>query len=111
MKALATAAFLLGAAAGGLYLRHQQVADSMSELIRRLRSLPLASSAEPLEARLKPLPPPVARYLRLALGDQQVPPRWVHLERSGRLRTATTSTRWLDFIATHNASPSGCAFA
>lgn len=76
-----------------------------------MRSQPAAAPTEPLENRLAGLPPPVSRYLRLALGTRAEAPRWIELRQSGRLRTDTASQRWLDFSATHNATPLGCGFA
>jgi len=51
------------------------------------------------------LPPPVRRYLRLAL--QEGRPRFasVRLEQSGRLRTGVESEQWLDFTAAETIAP------
>ena len=56
------------------------------------------------------LPPPVQRYLRLALRDGQPRPGTVHLQQSGRLRTGVESEQWLDFTAEETIAPDARAF-
>lgn len=56
------------------------------------------------------LPPPVSRYLGLALGDE---PRMIaraELRQSGVLRTDPRGSRWWRFRARHEASPASTAF-
>jgi hypothetical protein len=55
------------------------------------------------------LPPPVARYLRLALrGTRQI--REVRISQSGTLRTSPTSDRWMPFSAEHLVVPGAVGF-
>ena len=71
-------------------------------------SLPAATPRRTDEAAL---PPPVARYLRLALqGPAAEAPLAVALLQSGTLRTNTSSARWMSFWARHVAAPLGNAF-
>jgi len=74
----------------------------------------LLEAAKPTVRRAMPasgLPPPVARYLRLTLGERrQPPPRLMHLTQQGLLRTDLSSDRWLDFNADHIAAPLSNSF-
>lgn len=60
--------------------------------------------------RVTALPPPVSRYLALALGEE---PRMIaraELRQSGVLRTSPRGSRWQKFQALQEASPAATAF-
>jgi hypothetical protein len=59
---------------------------------------------------LETLPPPVARYLRLALPTARQIQR-VHIRQTGTLRTDVTSQRWMAFDAEHIVVPPATGFA
>ena len=68
-------------------------------------SLPAVSLAS-----IDALPPPVQRYLRLALRDGQPRLATVTLEQAGRLRTGVESEQWLEFTATERIAPEARGF-
>ncbi len=87
---------------GHLWVGHDdEVRREIVELARRATTDRMEDAA---------LPAPVARYLRLALGDDHPRPESVDIHQSGQLRTDAMSERWMDFTAVHVASPSGCGF-
>jgi hypothetical protein len=108
-------ATILGVALTGLALRLGM--RRQETLIRRQRSRllspqPLASTpAGRLLTVEPPLPPPVARYLRLALPEGMNAPRLVTLVQHGELRTDVHRTAWLPFSAIHTVAPERTAFA
>ena len=69
------------------------------------------ASRPPVSLReLDALPPPVQRYLRMALREGQPRPGVVHLQQVGRLRTGVESEQWLDFTAVETIAPDARAF-
>ncbi|MBX7196149.1 MAG: hypothetical protein K1X94_29100 [Sandaracinaceae bacterium] len=77
----------------GLWARYQREA---AETLARARALP---PLPPLtEADLESLPPPVARYLRVAGWVGKPRTRWYDVSFSGRIRGAA-SEPWMDFLA------------
>lgn len=62
-------------------------------------------------ARPDALPPPVRRYLDLALPQAPHAPSRVRLQQQGVLRTGTDSHRWMKFDATQLVSPDAVGFA
>jgi uncharacterized protein DUF6544 len=68
-----------------------------------------ASSLAIDDEALRNLPPPVARYLRLALPSRKAI-REVRITQTGTLRTDATAERWMAFEADHLAVPSATGF-
>lgn len=68
-----------------------------------------ASSLAIRDESLGDLPPPVARYLRLALPSRKVIEQ-VRLTQNGTLRTDATAERWMAFEAEHLAVPPASGF-
>jgi|KBSSwiStaDraftv2_1062776.scaffolds.fasta_scaffold40122_4 hypothetical protein len=102
----------LAIAAGAIYVPIQarqwtrETAAATSALTAAVpRSLPAVSFEQ-----LATLPPPVARYLRLALQNGQPRVASVRLEQSGRLRTGVESEQWLDFTAEETIAPEARGF-
>jgi len=75
---------------------------------RQLTQTALASV--PRIGRIADVPPPVARYLQLALGAARPSPRLVRIAQEGSLRIDTSSSRWLDFQAENTVAPLSQAF-
>ena len=59
--------------------------------------------------QMNSLPPPVARYLRLALPEKQSM-RLVRIKQRGTLRTDVRSGRWMPFEAEHLVAPRAVGF-
>jgi hypothetical protein len=96
-----------GAAGFLAYRRHTSAVRRMSDRIIA-SGMQAGARRQTNEAAL---PPPVARYLRLALQDSAAEaPAAVALLQSGELRTDTSSARWMRFRATHVAAPLGSSF-
>ena len=107
--ALAAGVLLLAAAGIALVVGGARWTRETSELTARLSAAP--STAPPVAfAELAGLPPPVQRYLRLALGDGQPRVARARLQQSGRLRTGVESPQWLAFEATETIDPEAGAF-
>ncbi|MDE1947411.1 MAG: hypothetical protein KGL43_24780 [Burkholderiales bacterium] len=64
-----------------------------------------ALAARQRESAMAELPPPVRRYLRLALPQGGVPIQQARLHQVGRLRTSLGAERWLRFDADHCIEP------
>jgi hypothetical protein len=61
-------------------------------------------------AAVDALPPPVQRYLRLAVRDGQPRVARVTLQQAGRLRTGVESEQWLPFTAEETIAPEARGF-
>lgn len=99
---------LLAASTAGLHRVRRREARELADRVRAQSTVP---ATVPLAERVARLPPPVARYLRLALGEAPAAPPAIELQQTGRLRTSPAATRWMDFTATHTVAPLACAFA
>jgi len=95
-----------GAVATWVMRRAQQRGTSAQ--VAHLLSRPPSRPAPTIEG-LDSLPPPVARYLRLALPDA-TPIRSVRLRQTGTLRTDVRSDRWMRFEAEHVVAPPAVGF-
>ena len=56
------------------------------------------------------LPPPVARYFRHVLAENQKLIKTATMQQSGRLRTSTTTDAWSEFTARHVVAPAATGF-
>lgn len=56
------------------------------------------------------LPPPVQRYLHMALPDGRKTIRLAHLRQEGRLRTNAKSESWMTFTAEQKIAPTTTGF-
>ncbi|PAD76475.1 DUF6544 family protein [Paenibacillus campinasensis] len=81
-----------------------------AEEARLLRQAPLPSSfLQPEEDRLRKLPPPVARWLKLTGALDQTPFSSVHIRQKGMLRTQPDG-RWMPFLADQHSLLAAPAF-
>lgn len=110
MKALAVIGILLAVlaiAAGWSYQSQRRALRELEARLLRSQEPGVTAGASFDDA---PLPPPVSRYLHLALGEGRAHPETVAIHQSGELRTDEMSERWMPFTATHMASPRACGF-
>ncbi|MGE0581886.1 MAG: DUF6544 family protein [Steroidobacteraceae bacterium] len=103
---------IIGFETGGhLWVGHDDaVRREIVDLARRAHVQPGADTTARVGIDEAALPAPVARYLRLALGDNLPRPESVEIHQTGQLRTDGVSGRWMDFTAVHVASAAPCAF-
>ncbi|MCC7478790.1 hypothetical protein IT575_10075 [bacterium] len=98
---------LLIALLGARLLGRLRWRSASARLVENLRSHKLADGPAPLSAAaLEGLPAPVARYLKLALGDAlsagSTLPGWVSLQQRGEMRLGEGPQAWKPFTATQN---------
>ncbi|HEY8550317.1 MAG TPA: DUF6544 family protein [Vicinamibacterales bacterium] len=87
--------------------QQQALADDIARLMAARTAD--ASSLTSGDKALEGLPPPVARYLRLALRTRRAIEE-VRIAQTGTVRTDPTSERWMSFEAEHLAVPPATGF-
>ena len=109
MLFFAVAVLVIGAVATRIGARRQQsaLAADTERLIRAGGANDAVARRESLD--LGDLPPPVRRYLRLAL-PSPTHIQEVHIRQTGSLRTDATSERWMSFDAEHLVVPAANGF-
>jgi hypothetical protein len=105
--ALALVVAALGATWIGVRRQQSGLEADVDRLVRAGAAHGVATPAGP-EA-LQDLPPPVARYLRLALPSPKHIQE-VHIRQTGTLRTDAASERWMAFDAEHVVVPPATGF-
>lgn len=103
---LALLAIVAGAAGVGFWREGRAAGRAQAELLAAGRQAPPAPTADELAA----LPPPVARYLRLALGETPPRIRVARWRQVGELRASAQARRWNAFSAEQIVAPGAPGF-